>query len=63
MQVLVKEAVVDDGQMKVWVSSELRGLEDGSKKEKMRMEVEMLRFDKRGILVEWSSCGRSMAIA
>ncbi|KAL9617691.1 MAG: hypothetical protein Q9160_007524 [Pyrenula sp. 1 TL-2023] len=54
MQVVVKEAAVDEGQMKVWISSELRGLEGG----RVRMEVEMLSFDKRGLLVEWSDCGR-----
>lgn len=64
MQLDSQEAVVDEGQMKVWVSSELRGLEEdsttGRKGKKVRIEVEMLRFDERGMLVEWSGSGRSV---
>ncbi len=57
LHVDVKEACVDETQLKVWVRSEMTGFPRGVHKE----SVDMMTFNEQGVLVESVDCQRVLA--
>ena len=53
-EMVIREAVVDDNQRKVWVRSEIRGLPGGIIKE----SIDMMTFDEEGLLIRSEDCQR-----
>ncbi|KIV80290.1 hypothetical protein PV11_07803 [Exophiala sideris] len=54
LNIEVKEACVDESQLKVWVRSEITGLPGGVRKE----SIDMMTFNEEGLLVKSIDCQR-----